>query len=284
MSFAELHQKELDGVNSSLFGEEGIVDRLRELRDLVILLGQELHKLGTKEETTQMRDSIRTRRLKASKLCDRIEKELQQLQSSKRSLSSSTLETTDEVERRQELSKIVLEFHKIKGTFNQLYFRPLEVTSSITSSKESFTESQLSLSQLKEIHIDFEAEHKELLKELQELLELFEEFKDIVSEQSLLLEEAEINTKGSLQEINIGKDELVQASKYGAFALPILGGGLGAVLGGPIGAAIGVKAGILLSGATFGVGAGVMTGLGVGYYYKKKKDQQESEWEWIPKK
>jgi len=112
-------------------------------------------------------------------------------------------------------------------------------------------------------------------------LKLFEDFQNIVSEQSLLLDEIEVNTDGSLEEIDSGNNRIIQASKYGAFALPLLTGGIGAILGGPLGAIIGVKAGLLMSGATVGVGAGVATGVGVGYYLKKKKDEEETQWEWV---
>ncbi len=47
MSFSELHQKELEGMSNSVFGEEGIVERLQELRELVIYLGEQVF-LGLK--------------------------------------------------------------------------------------------------------------------------------------------------------------------------------------------------------------------------------------------
>ena len=42
MSFSELHQKELEDMSHSVFGEEGIVERLRELRDLVMRLREQV--------------------------------------------------------------------------------------------------------------------------------------------------------------------------------------------------------------------------------------------------
>jgi len=141
----------------------------------------------------------------------------------------------------------------------------------------------MTLSQMKEQNIDFHKEQKELLRELECLLELFDDFRDIVSEQSLLLDEVRSNTGGALEEMSTGNEVLtkasaLKASTFGAIAIPVLAGGIGALLGGPIGAAFGVKAGLMMSGA------GVATGVGVGYYLKKKKQEVEEDWEWIPRK
>jgi len=285
MSFAELHQKELEGMSAFVFGEKGIMNNLQELHEIVIFLGDEVHKLGTSLETVQLKEKIKENRLQANKLCIQIERELQRLQNSKRNISNSQLETTEEMERRQEIVKIVSEFQKIKSTFNQLYFtmKPLDITTSQIPT-DVLLDSQMSLYQLKELQIDFDKEHTELLEELEALLSLFESLRDIVNEQSVLLDEVETNVKGSLERIDRSGEDIVQVSKYGAFVLPVLGAGIGALVGGPLGAAFGIKAGILLSGASLGVSAGVATGVGVGYYLKKKREKIESEWEWVKKK
>jgi len=286
MSFAEIHQQELAGVNSSVFGEKGIVDSIAQLHEIVIFLGEEVKELSSKD-TPQLKQKIRENRLRGNHLCDVIEKELQQLQHPKKKISGSHLETTEEIETRQKIAKIVNEFYKVKNLFSQLHFRTKSVEESVSSSSSQvLLESQLTFSELKEIKIDFEKEHRELVQELEELLDLFEDFRDIVSEQAIMLDEVAMNSKGSLEELNVVPlQEITKPSHYGSFTIPvILGGGIGAFVGGPLGAAFGMKAGVVLSGMSLGVSAGLATGMGLGYYFKKKKDTAESEWEWVKKK
>jgi len=284
MSFAKEHQKRLESVNLSVFGQAGIVDKLKQLRDIVNHLGTEMAKVGVPNK--ELQHKMKEEKSRAHKLCEQIESEILSLNKPSWSLFASKLpETTEEAERREEIIKLGSEFHKVRSTFEELYFRQSSLDLEDSKDREGvLLNPQLTLSQFRELHIDFEKEHKELLAEVEELLHLFEEFKDIVSDQALLLDEVEPRVTDAVLDTTTGKENLAQASKYGAFALPVVGGGVGALIGGPVGAVIGVKAGLLLSGASLGISAGLATGFGVGYWWRKKKEKEEGEWEWIGKK
>lgn len=73
-------------------------------------------------------------------------------------------------------------------------------------------EQQLTISQFRELHIDFEKEHRDLLHELEEVLHLFEDFKDLVNDQSLLLDEVEENVVDSQHILSEGNHQLIQVS------------------------------------------------------------------------
>jgi len=162
MSFGEMHDRELQDVNE--FGDQGIVDNLSQFVYTIKQLEKEITKLGTKEETPLVRDKIRENRLNANKLCDKIEKELQQLQISKTSIFSSKLETTEETERRLEVSNMISVFHTIKESFNKLYFRTKPLDTVLSSTKEVYLESEVNLSQMKEIEVNFEQDQKKIIQ------------------------------------------------------------------------------------------------------------------------
>eukprot|EP01119_Soliformovum_irregulare_P005185 TRINITY_DN1669_c0_g1_i1.p1 TRINITY_DN1669_c0_g1~~TRINITY_DN1669_c0_g1_i1.p1 ORF type:complete len:306 (+),score=83.39 TRINITY_DN1669_c0_g1_i1:181-1098(+) len=272
--------------------------KLRELRNVVEMLGERIPLLGTKGEYSMLRSEIKKERRDAQELCQEIEDDIRSLHtpvtkrrmpSVKRVMSGyqfdmksgftkkTAVETTDESERKSELKKIDEEFLKIKKILNSIYFtkQPLNTSDPETS----IDSNQLSLSQLKELQIDFDKDQKELVRDLEELQDLMEEFNGILQEQKEFLAIAEKNTESSESDVSAGTNYLSHASKIGAVALPIVGGSVGAIIGGPIGAIVGVKGGLMLSGAAAGIGAGVASGMGIGWLLKKRKEEKEAEWE-----